>query len=51
MFFGFKEIAGVGSWAVALTFILVLLGFFALPVLLFVGAAYGLALAFGKGHH
>lgn len=51
MFFGFKEIVGVGGWAVLLTFLLVLLGFFALPVLLFVGAAYGMALVFGKGQY
>lgn len=51
MFFGFKEIVGTGGWAVLLTLILVALGFFALPVLLFVGAAYGLALVFGKGHY
>lgn len=48
MFFGMKEIVGVGGWAVLLTLLLTLAGFFALPVLLFVGAAYGLALFFGK---
>lgn len=50
MFFDFNDIKGVGSWAVLLTGLLVFAGFFALPVLLFVGAAYGLALVFGKNH-
>jgi hypothetical protein len=50
MFFGFDEIKGIGSWAVLLTLLLVVAGFFALPVLLFVGAAYGLAVLFGKNH-
>ena len=36
--FGFKGIIGIGSWSVVLTAILVMLGFFTLPVLLFVGA-------------
>jgi hypothetical protein len=50
MFFDFNDIKGIGSWAVLLTLLLVVAGFFALPVLLFVGAAYGLALLFGRNH-
>lgn len=48
MFFDIEDIKGVGSWAFLLVGILVLLGFFALPVLLFVGAAYGIAVLCGK---
>ena len=47
MFFGFKEIEGMSGWAFVLVLILFLLGFFALPVLLFVLGlpCFGLALA------
>lgn len=50
MFFDFNDIKGTGSWAVLLTFLLVVTGFFALPVLLLVGAVYALALYFGRNH-
>lgn len=50
MFFDFGDIKGIGSWAVLLTLLLVVAGFFALPVLLMVGAVYGLALFFGRNH-
>lgn len=49
--FGFKQIEGISGWVFVLTVILFVLGFFALPVLLFVGAVWGLALFFGKGHY
>lgn len=49
--FTFKEIEGMSGWAFLLVLILTLLGFFALPVLLFVGAVWGLALFFGKGQY
>jgi hypothetical protein len=48
--FGFKEIIGISSWTVVLTAILVVLGFFTLPVLLFVWAVFGLAMFFGSKH-
>ena len=48
--FGFREIIGISSWTVVLTLILTLLGFFALPVLLFVAAVFGLAMLFGSKH-
>ena len=47
--FGFPQIIGMCSWAFLIVGLLTLVGFFALPVLLFVGAVYGLALLFGKG--
>lgn len=48
--FGWKDVIGVSSWATVLTLLLVLLGFFTLPVLLFVGAVFGLAWFFGIKH-
>lgn len=50
MFFDIKDIESVGSWSVLIVGLLVLAGFFALPVLLFVGAAYALSVLFGKGN-
>lgn len=49
--FGFREIVGVSSWAFFIVLLLFVGGFFALPVLLAVGAVYGLAMLFGKGHY
>lgn len=49
--FGFKEIEGASGWAFVLTLLLFLVGFFALPVLLFVAAVWGLAIFFGKDHN
>ena len=48
--FVFSEIIGISSWTVVLTTIFVVLGFFTLPVLLFVGAVFGLAMLFGGKH-
>lgn len=44
--FRFDEIEGMSGWAFLLVLILFALGFFALPVLLAVGAVWGLALLF-----
>lgn len=44
--FRFDEIEGIGSWSFLLVLILFALGFFALPVLLVVGAVWGLGLFF-----
>lgn len=49
--FGFKQIVGMSSWAVVIVALLCVAGFFALPVLLAVGAVFGLALIFGKGQY
>ena len=40
MFITFNDLKGIGSWGVALTFLLVLVGFFPLAVLLGVGALW-----------
>jgi hypothetical protein len=40
MFITFKDLAGIASWGMVLTFLLVLLGFFPIAVLLGVGAIF-----------
>lgn len=40
MFITFEDLAGIGSWMVAITLLLVLLGFFPLIVLFWVGALF-----------
>lgn len=47
--FGLKQIIGISSWSLLIVALLTLGGLFALPVLLAVGAVFGLALLFGKG--
>ena len=49
--FGFRQIEGLAGWTFLLTFILGVLGLFDLKTVLFVGAVWGLALFFGKGHY
>lgn len=44
----FNAIVGSSGWAFLLVLLLFGLGFFALPVVLAVGAVYGLALLFGR---
>lgn len=48
--FGFREIIGISFLTTIVVALLTVVGFFGLPVLLFVGAFYGLAVLFGRSH-